>query len=157
LVGLVNGKEPDGSSGSRGRNRGAVERRAKLRTRATEFRKPQNSGSSVSVQLNLPPSLLISNRHLALPALLFLVMLATLALVNRRRIQPRPARLRLAAATLFVLLLVALTIPGCGGSGAAVTHNPGTPAGTYSLTVTGTVTSGSATLIHSFTLKVTVQ
>ena len=58
---------------------------------------------------------------------------------------------------LFALLLVALAIPGCGGGGAAVTHNPGTPAGTYSLTVTGTVTSGSATLAHSFTLKVTVQ
>jgi hypothetical protein len=43
------------------------------------------------------------------------------------------------------------------GLGAAVTHNPGTPAGTYSVTVTGTVTSGSATLTHSFTLKVTVQ
>jgi len=68
-----------------------------------------------------------------------------------------PIRLRLGAAMLFALLLVALAIPGCGGGGAAVTHNPGTPAGTYSLTVTGTVTSGSATLTHSFTLKVTVQ
>ena len=58
---------------------------------------------------------------------------------------------------LFALLLVALAVPGCGGGGATVTHNPGTPAGTYSLTVTGTVTSGSATLTHSFTLKVTVQ
>src|SRR5205823_12877230 len=49
LVGLANGKEPDGSSGSRGRNRGAVERRAKLRTRATEFRKPQNSALTLAL------------------------------------------------------------------------------------------------------------
>jgi hypothetical protein len=53
-------------------------------------------------------------------------------------------------------LLLTLALAGCGGS-ASVTHNPGTPAGTYTLTVTGSTGSGSATLSHSVTLKLTVS
>ena len=88
---------------------------------------------------------------------LVLMMLASLLGLTRRRAQWIETRWPFGVAMSFALLLLALTIPGCGGSGAVAQHNPGTPAGTYSLTVTGTVTSGSATLTHSVTLKVTVQ
>ena len=56
-----------------------------------------------------------------------------------------------------VLIGLALTA-SCGGGGSNdVIHVPGTPAGTYSLTVTGTTGSGSATLQHNFSLTLTVR
>lgn len=72
----------------------------------------------------------------------------------RHRLWPRwkPA-LVVAAATLLSALLWA----ACGGGGGSVVHNPGTQAGTYSLTVSGTVASGSNTLAHNITVKVTVN
>ena len=85
------------------------------------------------------------------------MMLASLLWATRKRTQRIETRWPLAMAMSFALLLLALTVPGCGGSGAVAQRNPGTPAGTYSLTVTGTVTSGSATLTHNVVLKVTVQ
>jgi hypothetical protein len=42
-----------------------------------------------------------------------------------------------------------------GGGGA--THDPGTPAATYPLTVTGSTGSGSSALSHSVTLTLTVS
>src|SRR5207249_11156581 len=95
--------------------------------------------------------------YLTPPLVLALMMLASLLGVARRRTQRIAIRWRLGVAMSFALLLLALTVPGCGGGGAVAQHNPGTPAGTYSLTVTGTVTSGSATLTHNVVLKVTVQ
>ena len=97
------------------------------------------------------------NAYMTPSLVLVLMMLASLLWVTRRRAQRIATRWYLGAAMSSALLLLALTIPGCGGSGAVAQHNPGTPAGTYSLTVTGTVTSGSATLTHNVTLKVTVQ
>ncbi len=55
------------------------------------------------------------------------------------------------------VLLLTLLWAACGGGGTTTVHNPGTQAGTYSLTLTGTVTAGSNTLQHSITVKVTVQ
>ncbi len=55
-----------------------------------------------------------------------------------------------------VTLLVALWT-ACGGGSTNVVHNPGTPAGSYNLTVTATVTSGSSTLNHSASLGLTVH
>ncbi|MGI9101538.1 MAG: hypothetical protein ACR2IF_03750 [Terriglobales bacterium] len=61
------------------------------------------------------------------------------------------------AATLLVALI------GCGGGGGSssttsppVPH-PGTPAGTYTITVTGTATTGGVTLTHSMPITLTVQ
>ena len=54
-------------------------------------------------------------------------------------------------------LLVTLWTAACGGGGSSVVHNPGTPAGAYTLTVTATVTSGSATLQHAEKLGLAVQ
>jgi len=69
----------------------------------------------------------------------------------RWRAAPR-GWLACAALTLFVTFWTA-----CGGSSANVIHSPGTPAGAYMLTVTATVTSGSASLKHSTNLGLTVQ
>jgi hypothetical protein len=67
-------------------------------------------------------------------------------------------RLGLASAVLFVAMLAAISMPGCGGG----TGNPGpqkqgTPAGTYPITVTGTVTSGTTTTTHNIKLTLTVN
>ena len=104
-----------------------------------------------------PPMTGGPNPYLTPPLVLVLMMLASFLWVARWRAQPIAIRWYLRAAMSSALLLLALTVPGCGGGGAVAQHNPGTPAGTYSLTVTGTVTSDSATLTHSVTLKVTVQ
>jgi hypothetical protein len=56
--------------------------------------------------------------------------------------------------------LLILALAGCGGGGGPVTpptSNPGTPAGTYPLTVKGTAGSGSSALTHSVTLTLTVS
>ncbi len=57
---------------------------------------------------------------------------------------------------LLTLVLVGAGLVACGGGGGGgggITHNPGTPAGTYSVTVTGT----SGSLTHSTSVSVTVQ
>jgi hypothetical protein len=53
-------------------------------------------------------------------------------------------------------LLLALTACGGGGGGGGPVSNPGTPAGTYTLTVTGTASRSSA-LKHSTTLTLKVS
>jgi hypothetical protein len=66
----------------------------------------------------------------------------------RRR---RTLLLPLAAGLLLILVMAA-----CGGGGNR-TSNPGTLAGTYVLTVTGTAGSGSTALSHNVTLTLTVR
>lgn len=54
-----------------------------------------------------------------------------------------------------MLVLGTLSTPSCGGGGGG--GNPGTPAGAYSLSVTATFTSGTATLAHNIVLTLTVN
>jgi len=59
---------------------------------------------------------------------------------------------------LNIVILGALSMPACGGgnngSGSGAT---GTPAGTYTLDVKGTLTSGTATITHDIKLTLTVH
>jgi len=79
--------------------------------------------------------------------LLVFVCLAVLSATGRRRALWLPG----------ICLLMMIVWASCGGG--SVTHNPGTPAGTYTLKVTGTVTSsGSSTqLTHTANLTLTVD
>jgi hypothetical protein len=93
---------------------------------------------------------------LQLASLLALLALAAWAAAGRRRTRVQPGlafrRVRLSALALAALALMLMAWAACGGGGSAtssVTSNPGTPAGTYALTVTGTFSSspGQATAL----------
>ena len=67
-------------------------------------------------------------------------------------------RLGLATGLLFLPVLATMAMPACGGGGGGGGGgNPGTPVGTYTLTVTSRVTSGTATLTHTTNLTLTVN
>ena len=68
----------------------------------------------------------------------------------------RRYRWRIAWAPLTVGILALMLSVMCGGGGRGPS-NPGTPAGNYALTVTGSVTSGSTTFQHTITLTLTVN
>ena len=88
-------------------------------------------------------------------ALLLATMASAVSRRNHAGVSGWRSMVPLAAGLLLTLALAA----GCGGGGSSsnVTHNPGTPAGTYTLTVTGTAGSDAATLSHSVTLALNVS
>ena len=75
--------------------------------------------------------------------LLALVTLSAAIAIRRRR----------AALPLALTMLFLLSWASCGGGSSTVTHNPGTHAGNYTLTITGTY----QTLSHSTTTNLTVN
>jgi hypothetical protein len=98
-------------------------------------------------------------RHTGLPLQVWLVALLAVTVVAaafrppQENVRLRPdATVTLAGALLLVLLWAA-----CGGGGTPPAPHPGTPAGTYTLTVTGTVTTGSGNLSHDLTLTLKVN
>ena len=65
----------------------------------------------------------------------------------------RRRRMKLARGLLCLGLMAAAFVACGGGGGGTTTHNPGTPAGTYTITVTAT----SSSLTHTTNVSVTVQ
>jgi hypothetical protein len=94
------------------------------------------------------------------PVLLILGLLGLILLSRSQRGQ-RVRRLRLAyGLALLIFLCAGVMMSGCGGGGSSSTgssSNTGTPAGTYTLVVTGTFTSGSTTLTRNSNLTLVVQ
>lgn len=77
----------------------------------------------------------------------------------RRRTWPMAERVPRRLTTFAGVLLFVLSVAACGGMGGSTdgASSPGTPAGNYTLTVTGTVISGSTTLAHTINLTLKVQ
>src|SRR5206468_3084824 len=93
-----------------------------------------------------------------LVCLLTMAMFARLAAWRRRRVAPLPMRVGIRAAILCLPLMLAIMMSACGGGGGGGgPSNPGTPTGTYSITVSATFTSGSTTLKHNLTLSLKVE
>ncbi|HLW78095.1 MAG TPA: hypothetical protein VKU44_00715, partial [Terriglobia bacterium] len=90
-----------------------------------------------------------------------LLSAVTAALVSKaasggRHLQPVARRVALAGALAATLVLLGV-MPACGGGGGSSNGgSSGTPAGTYSITLTGTSTQGSTTLNQALTLNLTV-
>jgi len=105
----------------------------------------------------LPPVLPFSPGPRGL--LMLALVLAAMAWSAAHRNQLRVRRGRSTMVLLASGWLLTLGLAGCGGGGGGggTTHNPGTPAGTYTLTVTGAAGSGSSALRHSVTLTLTVS
>ena len=69
----------------------------------------------------------------------------------------RRSRLALSLVGLLCVLSVAIMWSGCGGGSSSTNNGGGTPTGNYSVTVSGTFTSGSTTLTHNTKLTLVVQ
>jgi len=83
-----------------------------------------------------------------------LVMMVTSVVALRRDLRQQ---LAVCGFTLLLLLAVGTTMPACGGGSSSHSNGGGTPAGSYTLTVTGTFTSSSTTLSHVTKLTLIVQ
>jgi hypothetical protein len=87
-------------------------------------------------------------------------MLAILAALGAPLLAGRRFAWRRAWAPLAVVALALALWVGCGGGGGAPatpTSKPGTPSGDYSLTVSGTFTSGTTTVTHNIPLTLHVD
>jgi sugar lactone lactonase YvrE len=111
------------------------------------------ASATVSVSTTAPSAVGMRPKPPAGPWI-WLWMLGLLAAVGTRLMGGRRLAWRRAWAPLAVAMLSLTLWAGCGGGAPS---NPGTPAGTYNLTVTGTYTSGTTTVQHNVTLTVRVN
>jgi hypothetical protein len=86
----------------------------------------------------------------------FALALLMIAIICSRRQKNRLSWGTVATIALSVFLVTALSSCGGGSSGTKPT-SPGTQSGTYSVTVTGTFTSGSSSTTHATNLTLVVQ
>jgi FG-GAP-like repeat/Abnormal spindle-like microcephaly-assoc'd, ASPM-SPD-2-Hydin len=125
-----------------------------------------SSSASTTVTVSTTAPSLISLRRIpvppgsirAMPRLVWLVAMfaavGSAAILTRRRHGLKPC----GAVVLTVALSLALFCTSCGGGNSTpVVHNPGTPGGTYSVSVTGTVASGSVSVQHEVKLTLIVN
>jgi photosystem II stability/assembly factor-like uncharacterized protein len=128
-----------------------------------------SSASNVTVTVITSAASLIAPRSRPLPPvpplspglrglLMLVLVLAAIAWAIRRGKQPGVGRWQAVFLPLAGGLLLMLALTGCGGGGGGGGGGtPGTPAGTYPLTVTGSTGSGASAVSHSVTLTLTVS
>jgi len=127
---------------------------------------PGNSATNVTVSVtttapsgmaprSFPAPLLPLRKFLPLSAAPLVVLTWLFMAWGSSRPRWLPRLLPLAVGVFFALGIAACG--GGGGSGSPGPNNPGTPAGNYTLTVTGTVGSGGSAVSHSTTLTLTVS
>ena len=103
--------------------------------------------------IHWPPAVALGE-SISLEIVVFVLAVLCAAAFRRRRAW---ARFAVASVYIFVLLAaVALTSCGSVSSGTQTTFQPGTPPGTYTLTVTGIFTPGGATQGVSRTVQLTL-
>jgi len=92
------------------------------------------------------------------PAPLTFALLGTFAIVVGLLRWRREQRLWCAPVfTLAVLVCLVMTLTSCGGASGGSGGGTGTQAGTYTISVSGSFTSGSTTLTHTAKLALVVQ
>jgi hypothetical protein len=115
-----------------------------------------NVAVSVTTMAALPP-LIISSPRKDYRLLYLLTELLVLSLLigslSWQRGRPRLAY----GLALLVALSAGVAMSACGGGGSAGAGHLGTPAGTYTVVVSGTFTSGSTRLTHNTNLTLVVQ
>jgi len=109
--------------------------------------------SSLALLRPPPPPRLPRPQPLLGLAVLLICMVGALSFQRSRGGSMR--RLPLVAGCLLLLVLAACG--GGGGGGGTTPSNPGTPAGTYTLIVTGTAGAGSSAVSHSVSLTIIVS
>jgi len=85
--------------------------------------------------------------------LLVMWFLAIATIVGWHALARRRASMGFAVAVLALLIAGSAALSACGGGGGTVLPRPGTPVGTYSITITG----ASGTLSHTTTVTLTVD
>ncbi len=111
-------------------------------------------GAPVVTKCNHWPPRVAFGESISLEIAVFVLAVLCAAAFRRRRAW---ARLAVASLYIFVLLAaVALTSCGSVSSGTQTTFQPGTPPGTYTLTVTGAFTPGGATQAVSRSVQLTL-